>query len=103
MARVQRRWTVFVMINPQQPITEEPTVLIHIDRSQFRVRAGPLLGSELRHVPNPEVSADRDLFLVGGADRDDRIVADAEMVELVDGMAFITVPRTILAGALPAC
>jgi hypothetical protein len=52
------------------------------------VQRGTLTGAELRRLPNPGIDADRDLFLVAGA----------EQLDLTDGMNFFTVPRTILAG-----
>jgi hypothetical protein len=62
------------------------------------VQRGTLTGAELRRLPNPGIDADRDLFLVAGADEGDRLIHDAEQLDLTDGMNFFTVPRTILAG-----
>jgi hypothetical protein len=79
-------------------ISAQPTVVIQIDRGSFQLHRGTLTGAELRQLPNPEIAADRDLFLVAGGGEDDRLIHDQQRLELADGMSFFTVPRTILAG-----
>jgi hypothetical protein len=86
------------MANRITSISAQPTVQIRIDRGQFRVEARPLTGRELRQLPNPPVDPDRDVFLMAGAGQNDRLIADDDTLDLSEGMSFITVPKTILAG-----
>jgi hypothetical protein len=65
------------------------------------VQPGTLTGAEVRRLPNPEIDTDRDLFLIAGADENDRLIHDEERLEVTDGMSFFTIPRTILAGGQP--
>lgn len=79
---------------------EEPNgePVIRIDGSQFRVERRRLTGAELRSLPSPPVPPDRDLFMVGPAEEEDRLITDAEIVETEGATEFFTAPRTITAG-----
>jgi Multiubiquitin len=75
----------------------EKEIPIHIDKTQYKVPAGSMTGSELRALPDPDLSSDYDLFEVvpGG---DDRLIADGDAVELKAGMHFFSAPRNITPG-----
>jgi hypothetical protein len=65
---------------------------IHIDRDMFKVDVDQMTGDQLRALPTPPIGADRDLYqeVPGG---DDVLVADDQMVELHQGMHFVTAPH----------
>ncbi len=70
---------------------------IRIDREHFKVKEPELNGAQLRHLPEPEVGSDRDLFQVvpGGSDR--KVELD-DVVEMRDGLRFFTAPAQINPG-----
>lgn len=70
---------------------------IQIDRVHYTVTQPVMTGEQLRHVPNPPIGPDRDLFEVvpGGTDRK---IADDEKVEIRDGKRFFTAPAQINPG-----
>jgi hypothetical protein len=70
---------------------------IQIDRVHYTVDKAVMTGLELRHVPNPPIGPDRDLFEVvpGGTDRK---ITDDEKVEIRDGKRFFTAPAQINPG-----
>lgn len=70
---------------------------IQIDRVHYTVHQRIMTGEQLRHVPNPPIGPDRDLFEVvpGGTDRK---IADDEKVEIRDGKRFFTAPAQINPG-----
>src|SRR5438552_3305456 len=71
---------------------------IQIDRTHYTVTEPQMTGLQLRHVPNPPIGPDRDLFEVvaGGSDRK---IADDEVVEIKNGLRFFTAPAQINPGA----
>lgn len=71
---------------------------IQIDRAHFTVKEDRLTGLQLRHLPNPAIGPDRDLFEVvpGGSDRK---IADDQVVEIRNGLRFFTAPAQINPGA----
>lgn len=72
---------------------------IQIDRVHYKVGENRLTGQQLRDLPSPPITADRDLFLVvPGAQ--DRKIAAAEEVDLRNGMRFFTAPGHINPGFL---
>ncbi|HVA57606.1 MAG TPA: multiubiquitin domain-containing protein [Gemmatimonadaceae bacterium] len=70
---------------------------IQIDRVHYTVTASAMTGTELRQLPTPPISQDRDLFEVvpGGADRK---IDDGTVVEIRDGARFFTAPAHINPG-----
>ncbi len=76
---------------------EHHKLQIQIDRVHYTVDKAVMTGLELRHVPNPPIGPDRDLFEVvpGGTDRK---IADDEKVEIRDGKRFFTAPAQINPG-----
>ncbi|HEX7802600.1 MAG TPA: multiubiquitin domain-containing protein [Pseudoxanthomonas sp.] len=72
---------------------------IQIDRVHYKVEGNRLTGQQLRDLPTPPITADRDLFLVVPGAQDRKIGAD-EKVELHDGMRFFTAPGHINPGSM---
>ena len=75
---------------------------IRIDRTDYEVGAdkldaGRLTGLQLRHLPEPPIGADRDLFEIVPGGRD-RKIGDDEGVEIRDWMRFFSAPATINPG-----
>src|SRR5258707_14180139 len=70
---------------------------IQIDRTHYTVFQRRMTGLELRHLPNPPIGPDRDLFEVvpGGTDKK---IADNETVEIRNGLRFFTAPAQINPG-----
>jgi multiubiquitin len=73
-------------------------IAIHIDRDRFEVNGPTITGAGLRALPGEPIGPERDLFEVvpGGQDR---LIADDQVVELKNGMHFITAPRHVTPGA----
>ena len=71
---------------------------IQIDRKHYRVEKKELTGRELRHLPQPPIGPDRDLFEVvpGGSDRK---IGDDQVVEMRNGLRFFTAPAQINPGS----
>lgn len=74
------------------------TIPIHIEGEQFKVPAGSLTGAQLRAVPEPDIAADRKLWLEQPGNQDDTLVRDGDSIELKPGMHFYTSPGTINPG-----
>ncbi|MEV6973243.1 multiubiquitin domain-containing protein [Kitasatospora sp. NPDC093806] len=74
-----------------QPLT------IFIDRHPYEVTRKRMTGQEIRALPTPPVSDDRDLWL-DVVDQHDRKIAADEVVRLRDGMRFFTAPGSINPG-----
>jgi len=70
---------------------------IQIDRQHYKVEVPTLTGAEIRQLPQPPIGPDRDLFDVvpGGSDRK---IADADVVQMRDGLRFFTAPGQINPG-----
>jgi Multiubiquitin len=75
----------------------EVTFHIRIDRAEYEVHKEIMTGLELRHIPNPPIGPDRDLFEVvpGGSDRK---IGNHEEVRIHDGLRFFTAPAQINPG-----
>ena len=71
---------------------------IQIDREHFTVTIPEMTGAQLRTVPNPPISADRDLFEVRPGETD-LPVSDTTTVTMHDGLRFFTAPSHINPGA----
>jgi hypothetical protein len=76
---------------------EPPAFDIKIDRTEYKVHKESLTGVELRHLPNPPIGPDRDLFEVvpGGSDKK---IGDHEAVKMHNGLRFFTAPAQINPG-----
>lgn len=70
---------------------------IYIDGAKYHPEGDKLTGSQLRLVPSPPVSTDRDLWL-DVVDQLDKLIGDDEVVALENSMRFFTVPRVINPG-----
>jgi hypothetical protein len=70
---------------------------IQIDRVHYKVTMERMTGLQLRHVPNPPIGPDRDLFEVvpGGSDRK---IGDEQVVEIRNALRFFTAPAQINPG-----
>ena len=65
---------------------------IHIDKTMFMVDVDEMTGAQLRDLPKPPISADRDLYQVVPAG-DDILVTNSMTVQLHQGMHFVTAPH----------
>lgn len=72
-------------------------VPIYIDGTKYHPEADKLTGTQLRTVPAPPVSEDRDLWL-DIVDELDELIENDQIVKLVPNMRFFTVPRIINPG-----
>ncbi len=72
-------------------------VPIYIDGSKYHPEGDKLTGTQLRRVPSPPVSSDRDLWL-DVVDELDQLIEDDQVVHLKPNMRFFTVPRVINPG-----
>jgi hypothetical protein len=70
---------------------------IYVDGTKYHAEEDKLTGAQLRRVPSPPVSTDRDLWL-DVVDELDKLIEDDEVVELENNMRFFTVPRVINPG-----
>lgn len=70
---------------------------IYIDGTKYHPDGDKLTGAQLRLVPSPPVSTDRDLWL-DIVDELDKLIEDDEVVVLENNMRFFTVPRVINPG-----
>jgi hypothetical protein len=64
-------------------------VTIFIDGQAFLTRAGSTTVEELRRLPNPNVPADKNLWL-DIIDEQDRLLEHAQTIEIREGMRFFT-------------
>jgi hypothetical protein len=92
------------MSSPETQKIKDPKpgkVPIYIDGTKYHPAAHKLTGAQLRLVPSPPVSTDRDLWL-DIVDELDKLIDDGEVVELENNMRFFTVPRVINPGQVTA-
>lgn len=81
----------------KKPPEQEKQIVIHIDRTKFKVRKGEMTGAQLRALPDPDVGPEFDLWLeVPGGE--DRKIENGQEVKLKDGMHFFTAPSVINPG-----
>lgn len=96
----------FIPLSPDLPVTihgcevfrSQVQFDIQIDRVHYKVTQDRMTGQQLRDLPTPPIGPDFDLWEVvpGGSDRK---IADDEVVEIRNGLRFITVPNHINPGA----
>ena len=72
---------------------------IKIDREHFKVPQAILTGAQLRALPNPDITPDRDLFEVVPGGSDKKIEVN-DRVEMRDGLRFFTAPAVINPGQI---
>jgi Multiubiquitin len=72
-------------------------ITIQIDRVHYEVDVKQMTGEQLRHLPQPPIGPDRDLFEVVPG-HSDRKIGDGEEVELRNGTRFFTAPAHINPG-----
>lgn len=85
---------------PQKEKDPQPgRVPIYIDGRKYHPEGDKLTGTQLRAVPSPPVSTDRDLWL-DVVDELDQLVEDTEVIALEPNMRFFTVPRVINPGQM---
>lgn len=80
------------------PHHDSHQIPISIDKTSFKVTKEEMKGAELRALPDPDVPADRDLWLEIHGNQDDELVAPASVIHLKPGMHFYTAPSTINPG-----
>ena len=73
-------------------------VRIHIDEDKVRLPEGRHAVAELKHLVDPPIGDDRDIFRDIDGAPDERI-DDNEEVTLTKGAEFYSVPRVIAPGA----
>lgn len=71
---------------------------ITIDKTPFKATKDEMTGAELRAMPEPDVPADRDLWLEVQGNQDDKLIAPTSVIHLKPGMHFYTAPSTINPG-----
>jgi hypothetical protein len=76
---------------------------IKIDRDHFKVTGPTITGAQLRQLPTPPIGPDRDLFLTVPGPAGDRLIGDADVVELEKALRFFTAPANITPGGNAAC
>ena len=71
---------------------------IQIDRTHFTTTSTSLTGTELRNLPSPPISSDRELYVIRPGETD-LPVGDTDPVAMRDGLRFFTAPREINPGS----
>lgn len=71
---------------------------ITIDKKPYKATKEEMTGAELRALPDPDVPADRDLWLEIPGNQDDMPVTPGSVIHLKPGMHFYTAPSTINPG-----
>jgi len=82
----------------EEAVSRRPERLkIQIDRIHYEVDVMYMTGEQLRHLPEPPIGPDRDLFEVVPG-HSDRKIENNEEVELRNGTRFFTAPAHINPG-----
>lgn len=74
---------------------------IYIDGTKYHPEGDSITGAQLRQIPSPPVSPDRDLWLET-RDGLDQLIEDGQVVKLENNLRFFSVPRVINPGQGPA-
>lgn len=82
----------------KKPPDHDKKIVVHIDRTPYKVSDGELTGAQLRALPDPDIGPEFDLWLEVPGGEDLRI-ADDEEVRLKEGMHFFTAPSVINPGS----
>ena len=80
--------------------TKQRVIPIFIDGVKYDAPA-EVTGQELRNLPTPPISADRDLWLEIPGPKDDELIRPENSYELKPGSHFYTAPSTINPGRTP--
>lgn len=83
----------------QHPGHDHPEIII--DDRPYKAPADEMTGDQLRHLAQPPIGEDRDLWLEAPHGHD-QLIADNQTVQLHPGMRFFSTPRHINPGA-PRC
>ena len=78
-------------MNAKQPDKHE-LIKIKIDHDNFEVEGPQITAAALRTLPEPDIGADRDLFLTVHGPDPDLLIEDGETVELEKNMALLHRP-----------
>ena len=70
---------------------------IRIDRKEYKWPGEKINGAQLRHLPQPPIPPERDLWQVVPG-HDDLKIKDDDTIEVKDGLRFFTAPHTINPG-----
>jgi hypothetical protein len=73
-------------------------VVIHIDKKPYKVLGPTITAEELRALPEPDVGADRDVYLEVPGPGDDQLITAGAVITLENGLHFFTAPSTITPG-----
>lgn len=73
-------------------------VTIHIDKHTFKVEGESITAEALRTLPDPDIGADRDLYLETHGPGEDQLIEAGTTVTLDEGMHFFTAPAAITPG-----
>ena len=82
---------------PDKP-DDDKVFNIQIDRVTYQVMDTRMTGIDLRHVPDPPIPADRDLFEIIPGHPDHKVEND-DRILISDGLRFFTAPNTINPGS----
>lgn len=67
--------------------------IIHVDRKKYDVADSSLTGAEIRQLAG--LGPDVDLYIEERGDKDDRLIADGDPVDLKNGLQFFSTPKYI--------
>ena len=84
----------------EKPV-EDKVFDIQIDRTHYDISQTRITGADLRNIPTPPITSDRDLFEVIPG-RPDRKVDLEDRILVRDGLRFFTAPNTINPGRGPS-
>lgn len=73
-------------------------VTIHIHKQAFKVEGESITAEALRALPDPDIGADRDLYLETHGPGEDDLIEAGESVRLDNGMHLFTAPAAIRPG-----
>ena len=85
------------VLEPDKYSPEHKSFTIRIDREQYEWPDEKISGSQLRDLPSPPITSDRDLFQVVPG-HPDRKIKDDDTIEVYDGLRIFTAPNTINPG-----
>lgn len=86
------------MANPHDNEGSPRVIPIFIDQVKYDAPANVLTGAALRALPDPDVPADRDLWLEVPGPKDDDLVDPTKQYEVKPGSHYYTAPKTINPG-----
>ncbi len=81
---------------PAHPGKPNKKYVIHVDRKKYEVDDSKLTGAEIRQLAG--LGSEVDLYLEEQGNKDDRLIADGDSVDLENGLHFFSTPRHITPG-----